>query len=66
MDFEHGVWLCALQEETMWDSYDSLSVMHEKNNNTGPGYADCRETARGEKAAYGRRVDLPSRVRACE
>lgn len=51
MDLEYVVRLCALQEEeeTLWDSYDSLSVMHEKNNNRGLGYADYRETARGEK-----------------
>lgn len=50
MDFKHGVRLCTLQEEdTAWDGYDSLSVMHEKkkNNNSGLGYADCRETASG-------------------
>lgn len=43
----------------MWDSNDSLSVMHE-NNNRGLGYADGRETARGKKATYGRKLDLPS------
>lgn len=51
MYLEHGVWLYALQEEeeAMWDSYDSLSVMHEKNNNRGLGYADCKETERGKR-----------------